>query len=529
MDLLLQMASLGKWIGPKSVSSESADGKSTEPSSGEGLEGVNLSFPSLLVQQQGAPSLPGTPAGVTSETEANLEQGLFNDGSKKSVSELTAETVALQTVLADAKPGGSAALALAEKFETTTGTEAAQTTETNSAAKSLTAVNAALLAAAKTTAEGSTETPTIGNTTPANSTIATTNLESTTLANTTLANTDVVTGETQAVTVEGTKGSTAVPIPKMNPVAVEISTPISDQKAAPDPTGLAVSEKSGESAVQWAAQTAKGTAPAQTSAIPAASVSAETNAKQIVNPTSESTAAIPEGLKITEATVTAQPEAPAVATAASIEPPFESTQPAAHLQDGGFKAYAETEQNSAAVSPEDLQDLVRDFQSNLSPTTPSSTTAMKTSLNTLAAPSVQNESAVREQVVQHIATNTAGLEGTEKMTLQLNPENLGNVEIRFEGSGNKLSVVLVAAGREAEQMLREGVKEVADAIVERSGRWQQVDIKVEQRDVDDRRQDRSQDGRKNDQEKDQNHGGRDRQNHDSGEQANRWAESRLGV
>lgn len=103
---------------------------------------------------------------------------------------------------------------------------------------------------------------------------------------------------------------------------------------------------------------------------------------------------------------------------------------------------------------------------------------------------------IRSQVVRELAASLDGGIGNEKITLHLNPEKLGQVEIQFTARGNDLNVVITATGREAEHALREGIKELAEGIADKSMRWQQVDIKVEQRSQDQEKNDSRQDGRK---------------------------------
>ncbi|MBU8869865.1 MAG: flagellar hook-length control protein FliK, partial [Gemmatimonadales bacterium] len=136
---------------------------------------------------------------------------------------------------------------------------------------------------------------------------------------------------------------------------------------------------------------------------------------------------------------------------------------------------------------------------------------------------------IQNQVAKHIATHASGTNGLQKMTLQLNPENLGKVEIQIQGSDDKLSVVITASGREAEQSLRDGVKELVGGIMERSGRWQQVDIRVEQKESDSRRQGRDSTERQDDQEKQGGHGHRGQREQERPEQAKSWAEFHQGV
>ena len=68
---------------------------------------------------------------------------------------------------------------------------------------------------------------------------------------------------------------------------------------------------------------------------------------------------------------------------------------------------------------------------------------------------------MRSQVVRHVAANLTGVAGRETMTLQLNPEHLGQVEISLSGRDDQLTVVIQASGKEAEQAIREGLSSVA--------------------------------------------------------------------
>ncbi|RKZ11488.1 hypothetical protein DRQ50_13515 [bacterium] len=112
---------------------------------------------------------------------------------------------------------------------------------------------------------------------------------------------------------------------------------------------------------------------------------------------------------------------------------------------------------------------------------------------TIAGPEMAAAPRVTSQVLR--AVTPALLGGDEQVTLRLNPESLGKVEIRFQPAGNSLAVTITASGTEAERMLREGARELADTIALRSARFQNVDVKVETREQQDR-QDNRQDGRR---------------------------------
>jgi len=103
---------------------------------------------------------------------------------------------------------------------------------------------------------------------------------------------------------------------------------------------------------------------------------------------------------------------------------------------------------------------------------------------------------IREQVLQQLSSTLDGKVGNEKVTLQLNPENLGRVEISFNAGGNDLDIVITTDNHEAEQAIREGIRELAEGIAAKSGRWQQVDIRVDQRSQDPGKNESRQDGRR---------------------------------
>lgn len=86
---------------------------------------------------------------------------------------------------------------------------------------------------------------------------------------------------------------------------------------------------------------------------------------------------------------------------------------------------------------------------------------------------------VRANLAGDIAANFTVRQGTQTVTLQLNPEHLGKVDVRLQAQGDRLSVRLVAANREAEAALRENIKDLSDSIRDKTGKYQQVDVRVE--------------------------------------------------
>lgn len=68
--------------------------------------------------------------------------------------------------------------------------------------------------------------------------------------------------------------------------------------------------------------------------------------------------------------------------------------------------------------------------------------------------------------------------GVQTLTVNLEPDHLGPVEVRLLAKGDHLSVRLLAANPEAESALRENLKDLTDAIQVRTGRYQQMEVKV---------------------------------------------------
>ena len=189
-----------------------------------------------------------------------------------------------------------------------------------------------------------------------------------------------------------------------------------------------------------------------------------------------------------------RPQVSTEAAASSPDANPASAAPAAPVeavnQTAARHAATETPKETAAdTRPADLatNDSSRHFESTLMKSAGASVRpqgAQPTTTHPLHAASV------RSQVIRQVAAQARPTGGTESVTLQLNPEHLGQVEIQFSGRDDQLQVVITASGQDAERALREGVRELADGIVERSGRWQQVEVRVELKDSGERRQER---------------------------------------
>lgn len=86
-------------------------------------------------------------------------------------------------------------------------------------------------------------------------------------------------------------------------------------------------------------------------------------------------------------------------------------------------------------------------------------------------------------MVAHLAADIANAytekNGVQTLTMNLEPDHLGRVEVRLQARGDQLSVRLVAASPEAESAMRENLKDLTEAIQTRTGRYQQVEVRVE--------------------------------------------------
>ncbi len=139
---------------------------------------------------------------------------------------------------------------------------------------------------------------------------------------------------------------------------------------------------------------------------------------------------------------------------------------------------------------------------------------------------------IRSQVLNRVVEHLQEEMGKEKLTIRLNPEKLGQVEIIFQTQGDQLNITMNSSGQEAQQAIQEGARELAESITEKSPRFNLVEIKVEGRAQDNQtKQDQREDERREKQnqgESQQQQGRRSAgdQNQETG--AGEWAAFHLG-
>jgi len=85
----------------------------------------------------------------------------------------------------------------------------------------------------------------------------------------------------------------------------------------------------------------------------------------------------------------------------------------------------------------------------------------------------------QSRLAEDIAANYSNRNGIQTITLKLEADHLGQVDVRLQAKGDHLSVRLLAANRESEAALRGNIKELSEAIQKRTGRFQHVEVRVD--------------------------------------------------
>lgn len=86
---------------------------------------------------------------------------------------------------------------------------------------------------------------------------------------------------------------------------------------------------------------------------------------------------------------------------------------------------------------------------------------------------------IQSRLAGAIAARFSDQNGVQNLSLKIDPGNLGRVEVHLQAKGDHLSVQITAGNREAETALRENLRDLTDAIQEKTGRFQNVEVKVD--------------------------------------------------
>lgn len=89
--------------------------------------------------------------------------------------------------------------------------------------------------------------------------------------------------------------------------------------------------------------------------------------------------------------------------------------------------------------------------------------------------------AVRTQVLRQVANRQLDPGSLDNLRLAISSRELGQVDVDLKASGERLEVKIVTAGREAESVLRRTSGDLKEALLTRTDRFREVDVKVENR------------------------------------------------
>lgn len=84
----------------------------------------------------------------------------------------------------------------------------------------------------------------------------------------------------------------------------------------------------------------------------------------------------------------------------------------------------------------------------------------------------------QSRLAEDIAANFSDRNGVQTITLKLEADHLGQVDVRLQAKGDHLKVRLLADTMESEAALRGNIKELSEAIQKRVGRFQHVEVRV---------------------------------------------------
>jgi len=85
----------------------------------------------------------------------------------------------------------------------------------------------------------------------------------------------------------------------------------------------------------------------------------------------------------------------------------------------------------------------------------------------------------QSSLAEEIATNFSDRNGVQTITLKIQADHLGQVDVRLQAKADHLTVRLLADTQESEAALRGNIKDLSEAIQKRIGRFQHVEVRVE--------------------------------------------------
>ena len=85
----------------------------------------------------------------------------------------------------------------------------------------------------------------------------------------------------------------------------------------------------------------------------------------------------------------------------------------------------------------------------------------------------------QSSLAEEIAANFSDRNGLQTITLKIDADRLGQVDVRLQAKADHLTVRLLADNLESEAALRGNIKELSEAIQKRIGRFQHVEVRVD--------------------------------------------------
>lgn len=89
--------------------------------------------------------------------------------------------------------------------------------------------------------------------------------------------------------------------------------------------------------------------------------------------------------------------------------------------------------------------------------------------------------AVRTQVLRQVANRQLDPGSLDNLRLAISSRELGQVEVDLKATGERLEVKIVTSGQEAESVLRRTSGDLKEALLARTDRFRDVEVKVENR------------------------------------------------
>ena len=97
----------------------------------------------------------------------------------------------------------------------------------------------------------------------------------------------------------------------------------------------------------------------------------------------------------------------------------------------------------------------------------------------------------RTQIAEQLLPVAEQTSGPQRITLHLDPPQLGKLEVQLLQEENRLTVIFQTASPETELALREGSRELAEILLTQGRNWSEVQVRTERDGSEDRQEKQS--------------------------------------